>query len=90
MDWSTVFDVGWYVIGALFVVTETGALFMDKREHTSDKNHNGVNDDGFTLSAHTRKWFRVDTAHGRTAFLVAFMIFSGSFLLHINSGGWTG
>lgn len=90
MTLDTLFTYGWYVLGALFAVVEGGALYMDKKKGTSDKNHNDVKDDGFTLSAHVRKWFRVDTAHGRTAFLVALMVFAGSFLMHINSGAWLG
>lgn len=90
MDLHDLFTYGWIVWLALFPVVEGAALYMDKRKGTSDVDRNGIKDDGFTLSAHTRRWFRIDTAHGRTAFLVSFMIFAGSFLLHINSGKWLG
>lgn len=38
---------------------------------------------GDTLSEHIQKWFRTDSHHGRTAFLVAFGGFVAWFGVHI-------
>lgn len=38
---------------------------------------------GDTLSEHIRYWFRVDTHHGRTLFLVVTGVFMSWFIVHI-------
>lgn len=41
---------------------------------------------GASLSSHLRRWFRVDTHLGRTAFLVASGVFFAWFITHIVGG----
>jgi hypothetical protein len=38
---------------------------------------------GASLSSHIRRWFRVDTHYGRTAWLVASGVFFAWFVVHI-------
>lgn len=44
---------------------------------------------GDTLSEHLRLWFRTDTKHGRTAWLVVSGGFLGWFLFHIAWAGFS-
>lgn len=65
----------WILWGALFAVIEGVAVANDKK--------------GDTLSEHLRLWFRTDTKHGRTAWLVVSGGFLGWFLFHIAWAGFS-
>lgn len=80
---GNLFDWLWIFWLVAFPVVEGFALYFDHKYMTSDKNKNGVDDDGFSLSAHVRLWMRVDTRGGRSAFLAAFGGFAVWFIFHI-------
>lgn len=65
----TVWEILWLLWIAAFAIIEAVAV---KNDTPND-----------TLSEHLRKWFRVDTRPGRTAFLVAFGGFVVWFGVHI-------
>lgn len=65
----SVWTLLWLAWIAMFAGVEGVAVFNDVREDT--------------LSEHLRRWFRVDTHVGRTAFLAASVVFFAWFLPHI-------
>jgi hypothetical protein len=69
----TVWGWLWLAWGLLFAVIEAVAVVNDKR--------------GDTLSEHLRMWFRTDTKHGRTAWLVVSGGFAAWFVVHILQEG---
>jgi hypothetical protein len=69
-----IWTVLWLLWGLIFAVVEGAALANDKK--------------GDTLSEHLRRWFRVDTHLGRTAWLVfSALFFIVWFIPHI-AVGW--
>ena len=62
----------WMAWIAMFGLIETVALANDSK--------------GDTLSEHFRRWFRVDTHYGRTAWLVVSGVFFAWFTAHIWGG----
>lgn len=63
----------WVAWGLIFAVIEGVAVANDKKDDT--------------LSEHFRRWFRTDTKHGRTAWLVASGGFMAWFIVHILQEG---
>lgn len=69
-----IYTILWILWGLSFFIVEGFALKNDMP--------------GDTLSEHLRKWFRVDTRPGRTAWLVTFGGFAAWFFVHIfNTSG---
>lgn len=67
------FTTLWILWGVAFAVIEGVAIRNDKR--------------GDTLSEHFRLWFRTDTRHGRTAWIITSGIFFAWFAVHIAVAG---
>lgn len=67
------FNILWPLWVAAFFVIEGVAMYRDAKSTT----------DGFTLSEHIRRWFRVNTHEGRTAWLGISAIFLVWFIPHI-------
>ena len=65
----SVWTILWGLWGVMFAAVEGAALVNDNRNDT--------------LSEHFRKWFRTDTNHGRTAWVIVSGIFFGWFVVHI-------
>lgn len=86
LNLSAGFVAVWLFWAGYFATFEALALYLDRRYHTTDRNGNGVDDDGYTLSANTRKAFRIATKIGRAVFLAAFGGFVFWFLFHVVLG----
>lgn len=59
----------WVIWGLAFALIEGAAIINDKADDT--------------LSEHFRKWFRIDTKKGRSAWLVVSGGFAAWFVIHI-------
>ena len=68
-----VWTILWLAWGALFGVIETAAIRNDSK--------------GDTLSEHFRRWFRTDTHHGRTGWIITSGVFFAWFVVHIAVAG---
>lgn len=67
------FTTLWVLWGLAFAVIEGVAIRNDAK--------------GDTLSEHFRLWFRTDTRHGRTAWIVTSGVFFAWFAVHIAVAG---
>lgn len=70
--------LGWIGWGVYFVLLEGFALYRDWKD--TEKGPKRIRR---TLSAHFRRWFRIDTHLGRTVWLVTFGVFAAWFTWHI-------
>lgn len=76
------------LFNALWIVWILGFAGVETWAILEDKHHPQQPGQGFTLSAHLRRWFHTRTHWGRTVFLVVTGAFAAIFCVHIVSGGW--
>lgn len=74
----TIYDILWTAWVLAFAVIEGIAIRHD--------HHDAATGDHSTLSAHLRRWFRVDTHLGRTSWLAFSVVFMAFMVPHIAGG----